>query len=113
MTKTLIKLNPAPTIEAPVSLTIPGQAEPVAARLQFRYLNRNDLQTWLGKPDAEGKGLATADWLAEVVVGWNAEDVDFEFTPENFRAFLTNYLTAGTEIYHGYLKALTESRAKN
>ncbi len=112
------KLNPNPTFEAAISLTVPGQAEPVPVRFTFAHMGRKALQAWMDEPvkaKAAGQDLADFDapWLGKAVQGWHADDIAEPFTAENFARLLEQYPSSGTDLYVGFVRALTESRAKN
>jgi len=103
----MLKLNPNPTFEAEVRITVPGEAEPQTVTLTFAYKAKSELAEYLkgmvGKTDAQA--------LQGVVVGWSG--VDTEFSAEALATLLDNYHAAPGEIIEGYIKALAESRAKN
>lgn len=114
------KLNPAPTFGATVHLTVPGQAETAALSLTFRHQGRKALDVWMRRPGQVVEGappLNDADFLGEVIAGWSgvqdADGAEIPFSAEAFGALLDAYQAAGTEIFAAYVKALTESRAKN
>ena len=114
------KLNPAPQFAAAVQLTVPGQADTAVLSLTFRHQGRKALDAWVKRPSQIADGapaLNDAEYLAEVIVGWDGvldgQGGPLPFSPTAFAELLDAYPAAGTEIFTAYVKALTESRAKN
>lgn len=110
----MISLNPTPTFTADVEITEPGQAEPIKVAFVFKHKGRKQLDEFIGRPakaKEAGEELKDPQYLGEVIEGWPG--VDAPFTPENFATFLEQRPASGHEIYRAYLRALTESRAKN
>lgn len=114
------RLNPAPLFAAVVQLTVPGSADTAALSLTFKHQGRKALDAWVRRPGQIAEGAAAlndAEYLAEVVAGWDgvqdAAGEPLPFTPAAFADLLDAYPAAGTEIFSAYVKALTESRAKN
>lgn len=102
----MLKLNPNPTFSDEVEITVPGQKEPGAINLTFKYRSRKEygeFLTWL-----EDKTVSEA--MPEFVIGW---DLPEEFTAENVSIFLNNYPAAYGEIFAAYSRLLFESRVKN
>ena len=103
----MLKLNPNPTFDAEVRITVPGQVEPESVTLTFAYKSRSELSEYLkgmsGQTDLEA--------LQGVVVGWSG--IDAEFSKDALASLIDNYHAAAGDIIAGYVKALAESRAKN
>jgi hypothetical protein len=103
----MFKLDPSPTFWATVRLTVPGEAEPQAVELQFGHQSVDTLKAWL----EDAKERDDRSTLATVVKGWRGFDA--EFSADAFQKLLQNYPAAASEIFGQYIRALTESRAKN
>lgn len=113
----MLKLNPDPTFENEVAITVPGQAVPGTVLLTFKYRTSKEYFDWFnemrekkdkGKTIKEGKSIKDA--FPEFVLGWNLPD---EFNQENINIFLENYPAAYEDSFKHYTKALFESRVKN
>lgn len=113
---TVFRFDPAPEFAADVQVTVPGAEAPAVIRLRFKHLGRAALDAWVSKPTREGV-TDDAAYLGEVVIGWEAvrdgEGRDVLFGQAALASLLDSYPTAGREIFAAYVKALTESRAKN
>ena len=115
----MLKLNPNPTFDAEVRITVPGQAETESITLTFKYIPKKELQDFFKSHqavfDKKGKLIKPASsddaMLSEIIVGWGG--VEVEYTRENLKVLLNNYHAAASDIIAGYVKALAESRAKN
>jgi hypothetical protein len=109
----MFKLNPNPTFECAVPLSVAGIPEPVDLRVTFKHKNKTALSAWM--KDAGSKDDTTL--LAEVLTGWvgmkddKGEDVPFSTTA--LRDLLENYPAAHGEIFKTYLRELTEAKRKN
>jgi hypothetical protein len=113
----MLKINPDPTFESEVQVTVPGQKEPGTMKLTFKYRSGKEYSEWYkGMEEVkEGKkvvkeGKKTTEALPEFVVGW---DLPEEFNQSNIDTFLDNYPMAYRDIHSHYLKALFTSRVKN
>lgn len=114
----MLKLNPNPTFESEVQITVPGQKEPGTVNLVFKYRSRKEFGEFLSwmaeKRDKAGRvvapGASVSAAFPEFVLGW---DLAEEFTLENIAIFLNNYPAAYGEIFAAYTAMLFESRAKN
>ena len=115
----MLKLNPKPTFDADVKITVPGQDEPGIIKLTFKYMPKAALFKFFDKHRAEyddaGEVVkeASADdvMIAEILAGWKG--MDAEYNPENLKIFLDNYPAAAGEIIVAYNKLVLESRVKN
>jgi hypothetical protein len=109
----MFKINPSPTFKAFVSLTVPGQEAPGAVSFTFRHQGRAALDTWI----KAASDKTDAALLGAVISGWEGvsdqDDLPLAYSADNLGLLLDAYPAAGGEIFMGYLKALTESRAKN
>lgn len=102
-----LKLQPNPTFDCQVSISVPGQEQKEAIGVTFRHLSRTGLREYLeglaSKTDAEG--------LASIVVGWTG--IDEPFSKEALGRLLDNYPASSGEIFETYRRELLEARAKN
>lgn len=125
----MFKLNPDPTFKASVKITVPGR-EPLPIEFEFKHKTRTGLDTWQKamvrvEPDPtpddpnRTKTVIKSDRevVEEYIVGWdgpiNSSGDKEPWSVDAFFKVCENYHTAAAEVYVGYLKALTESRAKN
>lgn len=119
------KLIPKPTFIAAVQLTVPGQPEPAEVDFTFIHKGRLELALWRSQVQApaDPEKLKTwvapkdVDFLAEVITDWgrvdDPEGKPVPYSKNALEELLDNYPAAAGEIYGGYLRAQTESRAKN
>lgn len=105
----MFSLEPKPVFWSSVRLTVPGEPEPGLLELQFAHKPTDELRRWLDT--ARDRNIGDAETLAEVVRDWRG--VDSPFSPQALEVLLRNYPAAAAEIFEQYLRALTESRAKN
>ena len=109
----MFKIDPSPTFTANVKLTVPGQDVPALVAFEFRHQGRAALKAWLDR----AAGETDAALLGDVIAGWqdvaDAKGAPLAYGAKPLAALLDAYPAAGAEIFHGYLAALTESRAKN
>jgi len=125
----MLKLNPNPTFEAEVEITVPGQQETGTVKLTFKYLGRKEYRAMVdswdevkepdkldkgGKIIKEGKVIKPAtlkeDAFLQIVTSW---DLPEPFNLENVQIFLNNYPAAYMDIFTQYSKLLLQSRLKN
>ena len=108
----MFKLNAAPTFKSPVRITVPG-GDPLPIEFEFKHKTRTGLAEW----QANMQGKTDRELVPEFIVGWSGVIGDTgDAVPWSIDAFVTlteNYPAAPMEVYAGYIKALTESRAKN
>lgn len=125
----MFKIVPNPTFTSRVLLTVPGTDQLAELAVTWRHKGRAALAAWLGKPAAAaaapagvGSTLqagvpADAAWLGEVMCGWDgpllADGQPAPFGDAALAALLDSYPAAGGELMAAYLRASTESRAKN
>jgi hypothetical protein len=107
----MFNLNPAPTFQAAVGLSVPGVAQPLEVQFTFKHKTRTAVQkwaeAWVSKPSAET--------LSEVITGWDLRK-DGEPVPYSFSALaelLEAYTPASVEISEAYLLELTRAKRKN
>lgn len=115
----MLKLNPKPTFEATVKITVPGIQEPAPVKFTFKYMPKKALLEFFerhrGEYDDEGNvtKVASADdeMLKEIITGWSG--IDEPYTEKALGEFLDNYPAAAGEIIVAYNKLVLESRVKN
>ena len=110
----MLKLNPNPTFDATVKVTVPGQQEPDELDLTFRYRGKKAMaELWekYKQSDKKAKKLTDVDLFLDMATGWKMPDA--EFSRENVEIFLDNYPAAANEISLEYTKLNLGSRVKN
>lgn len=115
----MLKLNPKPTFDADVKITVPGQSEAGTMKLTFRYLPKAEsralMKRLVEEKDENGdvvqKAITEDELVSEIVVGWKGIDADFN--AENLLTFLNNYPAAAWDIINAYSHLVHESRVKN
>jgi len=109
----MIKLNPAPTFEADIRLTVPGAAEPVEVKMTLRHMALDKIDAWYAK----NKDRKPVDALDEIIAGWSGvigdDGQEVPYSREALATLTNNYAAATSEIILGWQRALTESRVKN
>lgn len=109
----MIKLNPDPTFETLVKITVPGHPAPVEVPMTFRHMPTDERVEWL-KASAEKKMV---DALPEIIVDWKGVMGDdgqvVPYSKEALNTLLNNYPAAATEILRAWGAELLESRIKN
>lgn len=109
----MIRLNPDPTFDALVKLTVPGQPEPVEVAMVFRHMASDKLPQWF----ESNRDKKTADALDEIVVGWSGVMGDdgklVPYSKDALVLLLNNYQPATLEILRAWQLGLSESRVKN
>lgn len=103
----MLTLDPNPTFDAQVKLTVPGATSPATVGITFKYQTKSELEAWL----AEIASKPDADVLTDIVLGWS--EIAAPFTPENLGKLLDKYPASGRELLDSYFKNLVESRVKN
>lgn len=110
----MFKLDPAPTFEATVRLSVPGSDAGVPVKITFRHKRTRELDAWL-------KGAADrpndAAYLAEVIAGWSgigdSEGQPVPFSTKALEQLLDAYPSASVELLLAYRRQLADARAKN
>lgn len=103
----MFKLDPSPTFWADVRLSVPGEKEPVTIRMQFAHKTVDDLKAWI----EAARDTKDGDAVCGVVRDW--QGVDAPYSEDAMRKLLRNYPASAAEVLQQYMRALTESRAKN
>jgi hypothetical protein len=105
----MFKLDPDPVFWSSVRLTVPGEAEPVGVEFQFAHKSVDDLRGWM--EEIKDRAANDGTTIKQIVRGWRGVDADF--SEDAVVRLVKNYPAAAVEIVEQYLRALTESRAKN
>jgi Phage tail assembly chaperone len=108
------------TITGDIALTIPGADKTGIVKMTFAYQTAKQHDTWRDRvvtAAQSGTDTMTA-LLAPVITGWGddvlgADDKPVPYSVEALDDLLDKFPAAGSEIYRGYTKLLTESRVKN
>ncbi|MDO8778103.1 MAG: hypothetical protein Q7K57_57175 [Burkholderiaceae bacterium] len=109
----MFKLNPNPTFQVQVPLSVPGLPEPLHVAMTFRHKNKASLRAWM----IDGQGKDDAALLHELIVSWTGLqddaglDVPYSLTALN--DLIGGYWAARDEITKAYLVELKESKTKN
>lgn len=124
----MLKINPNPSFSSPVQLTTPGSDQVATITVTWRHKGRAALATWLRRSKVQPQVTAhavpedagtqrDAAWLAEVMADWDGpQDNDGHpvvFGQAALASLLDAYPAASGELLGAYLRAMTESRAKN
>ena len=138
----MFKINPSPTFRSTVRLTVPGADDSAVLEVTWRHKGRAALRAWLAKARRAGVGASVLDdlvrgadggaepadaalagvpadaaWLGEVMVDWagpqDAQGEPVGYSVAALGGLLDAYPAAGGELLGAYLRAMTESRAKN
>lgn len=104
-------LQPNPTFDYPVDISIPGgDAKPIT--FVFKYRDAESLLAFMESMTADTKKpRKDIDILMDMIGGW--KDVDSEFSKENLALLIKNYPLAKQEIFNGYLDAFYKGKEKN
>lgn len=108
----MFKLNPNPTFQCAVPISVAGLPEPLDLNLVFRRKSKTALEKWMS--DAKGKDDAAI--LHEIILSWTVKDdadADVPYSLTALAEFLENYPAAHGELFRGYLRELTEAKRKN
>jgi len=103
MAKLSLKANP--TFSAKVGIPKHGST-PVEIQFTFKHRTSKDFSDWLKSLDGKDK----AEAVLEMAEGWELED---EFSTDNIRVLLSNYMGAFQAILDTYMKELTQARLGN
>jgi hypothetical protein len=109
----MFRIEPNPTFDAEVRITVPGSAEPALLAVTFRHRGRRELKAWIDR--AKDAASDTA-YLGEVIASWRGvEDADgraLPYSAEALARLLDAYPASGGELFDAYLDALTRAREK-
>lgn len=109
----MIKLNPDPTFEAMVRLSVAGHPETMDIPMTFRHKTVTGMSEWFTKNEHR----SVADALDELIVEWSGVMDDagqfVPYTKAALEILLKNYQPATNEIILAYMGELTASKIKN
>jgi hypothetical protein len=109
----MIKLNPDPTFQAIVKLSIPGAADTVEINMTFRHMASDKVASWF----KENVDVRSSEALDKVIVDWTGVMGDdgqmVPYSKEALDTLLKNYRPATTEIIAAWQREMNESRLKN
>ncbi|MEY2686558.1 MAG: hypothetical protein RL375_756 [Pseudomonadota bacterium] len=109
----MFQLDPAPTFDASVSISVPGQADGIALQVTFRHKRKTAIADWISR----ARGRSDAEILDEVIERWsgvhNAAGKDVPYSREALDTLLENYPAAKDDLFQTYLRELTEAKRKN
>lgn len=100
-----IKIDAAPTFEAPVDIPVHG-GDAVPVKFTFRHRTKSATKEWL----EQIKEARDADIVLDMATAWEFDDA---FTHENIERLLESYAGAGSAIIDTYLRELSQARTKN
>lgn len=111
----MFRLQPDPVFVAEVPLTVPGADAPALITFNFRHMGRRELAAFRSRIESEG--LTDLAVLGEIIDTWRGvedpEGAPVPYSSAALEQLLDAYAAATNEIWHGYLKALQESRLGN
>lgn len=106
----MFKLQPAPTFKADIKIPT-AEGEGVISFV-MKYRSRTELTAFYeSMKDADGKDKADKDILADVIMGWDG--IDAEYNKKALATLIDNYPGAALAMLNGYTKALVEGQVKN
>lgn len=109
----MFRLQPQPTFQCMVPLSVPGLPGPLEVAFTFHFKNKDQLKAWV----TEGVGKEDAALLSELIVGWegmvdtNGNPVPYSLTA--LHTLIHSYWAARDEITRAYMRELKESKTKN
>lgn len=108
----MFKIDPAPTFECDVALTLPGKQQTATLPLTFRHKTKRELAAFLNP----AKPRTDIELLSEIIVGWgveNAQEQPVKYSAEALEHLLDQYPSAALQIHEAYVRELSEARRKN
>lgn len=112
------KLTTPETITGDVAITRPGEDKPGVIKVTFAYQTARQHDTWRdGVLAAISTGASMTSLLSPVIRSidglTDADDKPVPYTEAVLDTLLDICPAASSELFRGYTKLLTESRAKN
>lgn len=101
-----LKLKPNPTFPLKVGVHVPGH-EPDEVVLTAKHRSKDDMAEFI-KAVSDMKDDASV--ILAIATGW---DLDNEFSEENVRALVNDYVDAPRAVFERYLEELSGNRRKN
>lgn len=109
----MFQLDPNPTFEVSVLISVPGKADGLALLVIYRHKRKTALADWIGR----APGRSDVEILGEVIEGWSgmhdAAGKDVPYTRDALDTLLENYPAAKDDLFQTYLRELTEAKRKN
>lgn len=109
----MFQLDPNPTFQVSVPISVPGRADGIALLVTYRHKRKTSIADWI----ARARGRTDAEILGEVIEGWSgmhdAAGQDVPYTVGNLDTLLENYPAAKDDLFQTYLRELTEAKRKN
>lgn len=109
----MFQLDPAPTFQAAVQISVPGQADGMPLQITFRHKTKAAVSDWI----VRARGRTDAEILGEVIEGWsevrNAAGQDVPYSQAALVALLENFPASKDDLFSAYLRELTEAKRKN
>lgn len=102
----MFSINPNPTFNLNVEISVPGKSKPAKVEFVFKHRDREALKSLMD----EFKTLKDQDAVAKIVSGWVGVDADYN--EENLATFLNNYPLSAGEIISAYCEELFQGKAK-
>ena len=107
------RITPKPTFTIPVELHVPGADEPAVIKVEYKYLNREQLQEF--KTRHGDKPINEP--LEELLVSWDGpEDEEgslVAYTPARLKQLLAENHVAGDQMLAAYYREVYGARRKN
>lgn len=105
----MLKLQPAPTFLAKVSIPVPGQEKPAVIGCTFAHMTRDQYQEFAFGQSAQDR--SDVDTLMVILRDWS--EIDAPFNRENVAALVDQYHRAAHSIAEAFAQALTQGRLGN
>lgn len=109
----MFQLDPAPTFDVQVPISVPGKAQPLDLSVSFRHKRKTQIADWI----ARARGRTDAEILGEVIERWsgmhNSQGEEVVYTSDSLDTLLENYPAAKDDLFQTYLRELTEAKRKN
>ena len=102
----MFKLNPNPTFEYTVPISIPG-GESLPLRVVFKHKKKSELKEFMASA-----GRSDSEMLTEMIHACKDKPDDVSLS-DYLLEVTENYPAASSDILRSYLKELSESRIKN
>jgi hypothetical protein len=111
----MIRLQPKPTFQFKVELSVPGSEEPARFTLVGKHMGQAALSTWAEKAkELQGQDAA---FLAEVITDWSGvtgeDGKAVKFDKDALATLIDAYPGSGLQVFTAYIKELSAGRGKN
>lgn len=109
----MFQLDPSPTFDVQVPISVPGKAQPLDLSVSFRHKRKTAIAAWINT----ARGRTDVEILGEVIESWsgvhNAKGEDVPYSVAALTTLLENYPAAKDDLFQVYLRELTEAKRKN